>query len=65
MGRRPSKEAAQELAEKYEKEVARRARAAASAATSAAACAKKGSIGRRMQRPPELVSIPGCCLNVA
>ena len=31
---------------------------------SAAACAKKGASGR-MQRPPELVPIPECCLNAA
>ena len=27
--------------------------------------AKKGASIRRMQRPPELVPIPGCCLNAA
>ena len=26
---------------------------------------KKGASTRRMQRPPELVPIPGCCLNAA
>ena len=39
-------------------------RRAAGLRPSAAACAKKGASGR-MQHPPKLVPIPGCCLDAA
>ena len=41
-----------------------RSRSAGKGRPTAAACAKKVASGR-MQRPPELVPIPECCLNAA